>query len=466
MPSDDVLTWTAGRLADAVRRREIASRELLSIALDRIDRINPKLNAVVTLDAERAAEWAAAADEATAHGESTGPLHGLPITVKDALEVGGVRSTGGAIELTDHVPATDAPAVARLRAAGAVVFGKTNVPRWSGDLQTYNEIFGTTNNPWDPALFPAVSSGGAAAAVASGLTSFELGTDIGGSVRIPAHCCGVFGLKTTYGVVPQRGYLDRVGGGVSDPDINVLGPLARSADDLQLLLDVVAGPLDEDAVGWRLELPAPRATSLADYRIGVWLDEPSVPLGAELRTVAGGAVDTLADAGARVEEAHPGVAFDEQVTLFMEAVGAAVSPSMDPALGEVVAGGHLNWLHAVDRRAGLRRAWADWFDAYDLLLCPVIPVEAFPHNQQGDFIDRTFDVDGVERPYPSLISWTGLIGIMGLPSAVPPIGFTAATGMPVGLQVVAPWYRDREAIVAAGLLADACGAGYRVPPLD
>jgi amidase len=189
--------------------------------------------------------------------------------------------------------------VARLRAAGAVVFGKTNVPRWSGDLQTYNEIFGTTNNPWDPARVPGGSSGGAAAAVASGLTSFELGTDIGGSVRIPAHCCGVFGLKTTYGVVPQRGYLDRVGGGVSDPDINVLGPLARSADDLALLLDVVAGPLDEDAVGWRLELPAPRATTLADYRVGVWLDEPSAPLGAELRAVARRSVPPSAPAWTR-----------------------------------------------------------------------------------------------------------------------------------------------------------------------
>jgi amidase len=466
MPSDDVLTWTAGRLADAVRNREIASRELLSLALDRIDRINPKLNAVVTLAAERAGAQAAAADEATAHGEATGPLHGLPITVKDALEVAGLRSTGGAIELTDHVPAADAPAVARLRAAGAIVFGKTNVPRWSGDLQTYNEIFGTTNNPWDPARVPGGSSGGAAAAVATGLTSFELGTDIGGSVRIPAHCCGVFGLKTTYGIVPQRGYLDRVGGGVSDPDINVLGPLARSADDLDLLLDVVAGPLDEDAVGWRLELPAPKAKTLADYRVGVWLDEPSLPLGAEQRAVARRAVDALADAGARVEEAHPGVAFEEQVRLFMEAVGAAVSPSMDPELGEVVAGGHLVWLHALDRRAALRRAWADWFDAYDLLLCPVIPIEAFPHNQEGDFIDRTVDIDGVDHPYPSLISWTGVVGIMGLPSAVPPVGFTATTGMPVGLQVVAPWYHDREAIVAAGLLADACDGGYRVPPLD
>jgi amidase len=302
--------------------------------------------------------------------------------------------------------------------------------------------------------------------VATGLTSFELGTDIGGSVRIPAHCCGVFGLKTTYGIVPQRGYLDRVGGGVSDPDINVLGPLARSADDLDLLLDVVAGPLDEDAVGWRLELPAPKAKTLADYRVGVWLDEPSLPLGAEQRAVARRAVDALADAGARVEEAHPGVAFEEQVRLFMEAVGAAVSPSMDPELGEVVAGGHLVWLHALDRRAALRRAWADWFDAYDLLLCPVIPIEAFPHNQEGDFIDRTVDIDGVDHPYPSLISWTGVVGIMGLPSAVPPVGFTATTGMPVGLQVVAPWYHDREAIVAAGLLADACDGGYRVPPLD
>jgi amidase len=253
---------------------------------------------------------------------------------------------------------------------------------------------------------------------------------------------------------------------VSDPDINVLGPLARSADDLDLLLDVVAGPLDEDAVGWRLELPAPKAKTLADYRVGVWLDEPSLPLGAEQRAVARRAVDALADAGARVEEAHPGVAFEEQVRLFMEAVGAAVSPSMDPELGEVVAGGHLVWLHALDRRAALRRAWADWFDAYDLLLCPVIPIEAFPHNQEGDFIDRTVDIDGVDHPYPSLISWTGVVGIMGLPSAVPPVGFTATTGMPVGLQVVAPWYHDREAIVAAGLLADACDGGYRVPPLD
>jgi amidase len=465
MTSDDVLTWPATQLAEAIRQRQVSSRELLAAALGRVDRINPRLNAVVTLDVERAQSEAAAADAATARGEPAGPLHGLPTTIKDALETEGMRSTGGATELADHVPVADAPAVARIRAAGAVVFGKTNVPRWSGDMQTYNEIFGTTNNPWDPARVPGGSSGGAAAAVAGGLTSFELGTDIGGSVRIPAHCCGVFGLKTTFGVVPQRGYLDRVDGGVSDADINVLGPIARSAGDLGLLLGVVAGPIEEDRVAWRLDLPAPRASTLADYRVGVWFDEPSVPLGAELRAVLGAATDALADARARVEDAHPAVSFEEQVGLFHQGVMAAVSPSEPGDVGELIAGNHLPWLLALDRRAALRRAWAEWFETYGLLLCPVLPIEAFPHAQEGTFVDRTIDIDGETHPYPVLIDWTGLIGVMGLPSAVPPVGTTSTSGMPVGVQVVAPWYRDREAIRAAGLLAEACGGGYRVPPV-
>src|SRR3989442_5825316 len=213
-------TATATRLAAALHEREVSSRELLELYLDRIDRLNGPLNAVVTLDAERAMTTATELDDATARGDRRGPLHGLPITIKDAIEVEGVRSTGGAVELTDHVPAQDAVAVGRLKAAGAIVFGKTNVPRWSGDLQTYNEIFGTTNNPWDTSRVPGGSSGGPATAVASGLTSFELGTDIGGSIRIPSHCCGVFGLQPSFGVVPQPGYLDHVGGGTPAADIN------------------------------------------------------------------------------------------------------------------------------------------------------------------------------------------------------------------------------------------------------
>src|SRR4051794_6831803 len=214
-------TSTATELVAAIKDQEVSSRELLATYLDRIERLNGPVNAVVTLAVERAQAEAAAADEATARGAELGPLHGLPTTIKDAIATEGIRSTGGAVELTDHVPAADAPAVARLKSAGAVAFGKTNLPRWSGDIESFNKIFGTTNNPWDVTRIPGGSSGGAGAAVATGLTSFELGTDIGGSVRIPAHFNGVFGLKPSFGVISQRGYLDHVDGGTIDVDINV-----------------------------------------------------------------------------------------------------------------------------------------------------------------------------------------------------------------------------------------------------
>ena len=234
-------------------------------------------------------------------------MHGLPITIKDAIETVDIRSTGGAVELTDHVPAHDAPAVARLREAGAVVFGKTNLPRWSGDVQSFNELFGTTNNPWDVTRIPGGSSGGPAAAVAAGFTSFELGTDIGGSVRIPSHCCGTFGLKPSYGVIPQRGYLDSVGGGTTDADVNVFGPIARSADDLDLLLSVLAGPEPARQGAWSLELPPRRSPSLAGRRIAVWLDDPENPSDRAMLAVLRSAADRIADAGAVVEEVRPPV---------------------------------------------------------------------------------------------------------------------------------------------------------------
>lgn len=229
--SDDPTLWSATRLAAALRSRSLSSRELLDAFTARIDRLNPAVNAVVTTDLDRAHERAHEADQAAASDSWLGPLHGLPFTVKDAIETGGLRSTGGAPELADHVPVADAPAVARLSAAGGVLFGKTNAPTWSADFQTHNPLFGTTNNPWDLARTTGGSSGGSAAAVASGFSSFELGTDIGGSVRIPSSFCGVFGHKPSFGVVPQRGYLDHVGGGTIDADINVFGPLARSAED-------------------------------------------------------------------------------------------------------------------------------------------------------------------------------------------------------------------------------------------
>jgi amidase len=457
-----IATWTATRLAAAIAAKDVSSRELLDVYLERIDRLNPALNAVVTLDVDRARAAADAADAATVRGEASGPLHGLPITIKDAIEVEGVRSTGGAVELTDHVPTDDAVAVARLKAAGAIVFGKTNVPRWSGDLQTYNEIFGTTNNPWDTSRVPGGSSGGPATAVASGLTSFELGTDIGGSIRIPSHCCGVFGLKPSFGVVPQRGYLDQVGGGTTDADINVFGPIARSADDLGLLLGVLAGPEPERALAWRLELPPPRHADLSSYRIGVWFEDASCPIDRDELAVLRSAVDRIAAAGGKVEEAHPPVELAAQVALFNQMIIAAISPSMGAETGDAVSGTHYQWLQAERERTRLGAIWAEWFETYDLLLCPVLPTPAFPHNQEGEMFTRTLTVNGEEVPYLNCVVWTGLIGVVGLPVAVPPIGRTP-DGLPIGVQVVAPYLRDRDAVHAAGLVAAVTG-GYETPP--
>jgi amidase len=460
---DDVATWTATELVGAIRGKEIGSRELLDLYLDRIDRLDGTVRAVVTLDADRAREAAAAADEATARGDARGPLHGLPVTIKDAIATAGLRSTGGAVELADHVPTADAPAVARLKAAGAIVFGKTNLPRWSGDLQTYNEMFGTTTNPWDPERAPGGSSGGAGAAVAAGFTSFEVGTDIAGSVRIPSHFCGVFGLKPSYGLVPQRGYLSHVGGGTTDADINVFGPLARGADDLDLLLGVLAGPEPRRAPAWRVELPEPKGTALGDYRIGVWFDDPFCPIASSYRAVLGAAADRLAGSGARIEEAHPPVDFAEQLGLFALLIGPAMSSRFPADVADAAAGPHAAWLRNQETRERYKDIWAAWFEDFDLLLCPVTPTPAIRHQQEGEVMDRRLQIDGVDRAYVESVSWTGLIGLVELPAAVPPIGRTAE-GLPVGIQVVAPFLHDRDAIRAAGLIAEAVGGGYERPP--
>ena len=456
-------TQSATELAAAIRAKEVSSRELLDTYLDRVDKLNPAINAVVTLDADRAREAATAADAATARGDAVRPLHGLPVTIKDAIEVGGLRSTGGAVALTDHVPAQDAPVVSRIKDAGAIVFGKTNVPEWSGDLQTYNAIFGTTNNPWNTARVPGGSSGGPAAAVSAGLTSFEIGTDIGGSIRNPAHCCGIFGLKPSYGVVPQRGYLDHVGGGTTDADINVFGPLARSAEDLELLLGILAGPEPERELAWRVELPAPRRREVGEYKVGVWLEVPDAPVDADYLALMRNAADRLADAGAQVDDAHPPIEFQDQLAAFNALITAAISPSMPPEVAEAMGGTHLAWLQMQERRAALRAVWTEWFESYDALLCPVLLTPAIPHNNEGDFMTRTVRINGVEEPYLKEVWWAGLIGVVNLPSAVPPIGQTP-DGIPVGIQVVTAYLRDREAIHLAGIVAEVSGGGYETPP--
>jgi amidase len=452
-------TASATELAAAIRRKQLSSRKLLDLYLDRIDRLDGNVNAVVTRDVDRARHAAAAADEATARGDALGPLHGLPVTIKDAIATAGIRSTGGAVELTDNVPTEDATVVGAIKAAGAIVFGKTNLPRWSGDLQSYNELFGTTSNPHDPTRVPGGSSGGAGAAVAAGFTSFEIGTDIGGSVRIPSHFNGVFGLKPSFGVVPQRGYLDHVTGGTTDADINVFGPIARSADDLDLLLDVLAGPPPEQRAAWRLDLPPARPTTAKGLRVALWLDDPGCTIDRECGSILESAAASLEAQGAELVHSHPAVDFIEQSNLFATMVTAAMVPSYPPDL-EVMGGSHADWLRSERARAGFRAVWAAWFadEGVDVLLCPVTPTAAFPHDQSGDMFSRTLTINGEERPYLHNVSWTGLVGIAGLPAAVPPIGRTAA-GLPVGVQVVAPYLHDRQAIAVARLVGT-----YAPPP--
>ena len=466
MAGDDLALASAGEQAAAIAAKQVSSRELLDLFLARVERFDEPVHAVVTLDVERAQAASAAADEATARGDSFGPLHGLPITIKDAIETEGIRSTGGAVELKDHVPAADAPAVARLKSAGAIVFGKTNLPRWSGDLQSYNELFGTTNNPWDLTRGPGGSSGGPAAAVACGLTSFELGTDIGGSVRIPSHFCGTFGLKPSYGVVPQRGYLDRVGGGITDPDINVFGPMARSAADLDLLLGVLAGPPPEQEPAWRIELPAPRHQSLSGLRIAVLFEEPSsCPTDRSYLDVLRATADRLADAGAKVEEASLPVPMPDQYLMFNNLILPAIAPSLGEEVGRAVSPSQYDWLRLQDERALMQRAWARWFaEGVDAFLCPVTPTPPFPHNHEGELMTRTMEVNGETRSYVENTTWTGLIGVVGLPSAVPPLPRTA-DNLPVGIQVVTPYLHDRTAVRLAALIAEASGGGYEPPPI-
>ncbi|MGE0877343.1 MAG: amidase family protein [Acidimicrobiia bacterium] len=461
---DEIALRSAGELAAGLKAKEFSSRELLDVYLDRCERLNPKLNAVVTFDEARARSAAYAADEALARGAAYGPLHGLPITVKDAIATEGLRSTGGATELARHVPESDAPAVGRLRAAGAIVFGKTNVPRWSGDIQTHNELFGTTVNPWNEACTPGGSSGGAAAAVSAGLTSFELGTDIGGSVRFPSHFCGVFGHKPSYGVVSQLGYLDHVDGGTTDADINVFGPIARSATDLGLLLAVLAGPDPDRAAAWSIALPQSRVVTLDGLRVAAWLDDPACRVEKAYSTAMRGLADALSMAGARVTEVRPPVDPAAQYAVFSALVGAAIAPAMPRELATRMAGGHLDWL-ALDReRARLRREWATWFAGYDVLLAPVGLSGAFEHDQSGNIAKRTMTIDGVERSHMDFTFWTGMFGVIGVPSTVVPIGFDRR-GLPLGIQIVAPFLQDRTSIRVAELMVDEGLVRYTPPPV-
>ena len=462
----------------------MSSRELLDLYLDRIGTADPALNAVVTLDVEEARRLAGEVDEALARGEAVGPLHGLPMTVKDTLETSGIPTTAGSPALADHVPARDATAVARLKAAGAVVFGKTNCPLYGGDAQSYNDVFGTTGNPWALDRSPGGSSGGAAAALAAGLTALELGSDIGGSVRNPAHYCGIYGHKPSFGIIPTRGHIPPPPGALSPVDLAVVGPLGRAAEDLALALDVLAGPDESDGSAWRLDLPPARGRTPADYRVAVWLDDPACSIDGNVGDVLSDVTDALALAGVAIDdrrrpgfelaEAHrtyqrllygvtaAGLANSVYATLLAKAEELAPDDDRRNAryLRDATAR-HRDWLAANEERARYRERWGDFFRDYDILLCPTVPTTAIPHDH-SNINHRTITVNGETRDYWDQIIWPGMASMSGLPATVAPVG-PASDGLPVGIQIVGPYLADRSTIDFARRLADTVG-GYEPPP--
>jgi len=451
-------TESAARLLDELDARRVSSAELVEDAIARIEALDPPLNAVVVRDFDRARAAALLADAVRARGESR-PLLGLPLTVKEAIDVAGLPTTWG--RPGDGPAAThDAVLVRRLKAAGAIVLGKTNVATMLADWQTANPVYGVTNNPWDRSRTPGGSSGGAAAAVAAGLTPLEFGSDLAGSLRIPASFCGVFAHRPSFGLVPMRGFAppgaprDDIG---SPVDQSVLGPMARSAADLMLALDAVAGPDADDAVAYQLRLPPPRAESLRAFRVLVVDAHPLVPTAESVRGALATLADELTRAGCTVGREDPELPdFREVSALFRDLLSAFMSvDASGPSMS------HRDWVQADRRRFALAARWRRLFERWDVVLTPTAPTTAFPHDERP-FHRRTLDVDGHAVPYELLPLWTALPTPTGHPAATMPIGRDAA-GLPIGVQIIGPRLEDRTPIAFAAVVEELRG-GFVPPP--
>jgi len=461
--------WSATRLAQALRARKLGAVELFDLYAARVRQHNRALNAICVMDLDAGRKAARAADRAKGR---KGPLHGVPMTVKESFNVAGWPTTRGMAEFKNNVAKEDALAVRRLKAAGAIVFGKTNVPVLLADWQSFNPIYGTTNNPWDLLRTPGGSSGGSAAALAAGLTGLELGSDIGASIRNPAHYCGVYGHKPTWGVCSSRGHA--LPGALHPGDITSIGPLARSAEDLKLSMDLVAGPDDLDGAGWKLELRKPKTVSLRGLRIAVMPSHST----AEVDVMVSGAIERLAGflakKGARVsDKARPDFNPDEAHKVYIALLRAATSnrqlphhlelwerllrerPATDMSYEAQAARGnlmrHKEWLGWSNRRHQMRLLWAEFFRDWDVLLCPAAATPAFPHNQEGERWERMVEVNGRLQPSTTQMFWAGYSGMCYLPSTVAPIEL-AGGKLPVGVQIIGPQYADYRTIEVARLI--------------
>lgn len=474
--------------AALIRSGKISSRELLQYFLERVERFNPELNAIVSTDIEQAKKRAGEADRALSRKEVWGPLHGLPVTIKDTLEAEGLPCTSGAPKLKDYVPQRNADGVQAFVDAGAVVFGKTNVPVYGGDFQSYNDVYGQSNNPWDVSRSPGGSSGGAAAALSAGLSALDMGSDTGGSIRTPAHFCGIYGHKPSYGIVPRKGHIPPApgilpGAYTREVDLMVVGPLGRSISDIEMAMDLLVRPEEPDRRAWSVNLPPPRKPSLSDYKIGVWLDDPACPVDSAVGDTLQDAVDRLCRHGAGIEQARPAIDFADSHAVYLNLLGAVMGagtpdkmfnkwldeagslpPEDKSYLARHLRGAtqrHRDWAQQDVMRQQLRQKWADFFGAYDVLICPPCPVAAMAHDHQPLY-DRRLLINNQDRPYMDVVAWAGLASVAKLPATVLPVGRTPE-GLPVGMQLIGPYLEDRTPIHVTRLMTLVFG-GFSPPP--
>jgi len=476
----DLLDQDATAQLAALAAKRISAVELLKAELARHAATHGLLNAVINADPERALERAFAIDDARTRGEALGPLAGLPMTVKDTFDVAGMAASSGLADFRRRMVG-DAASVAHARHAGAIIWGKTNVPVMAADWQSVNPLYGASNNPWDPKRTTGGSSGGAAAALAAGVTALEIGSDIGGSLRVPANFCGVFSHKPTWGVISQRGHVPPHPGSHAERDLNVVGPMARSARDLRLLLSILeAGPL------------APKAppADLKETKIGLWLDDPLCPLDPEVRAVIVRFADDLRAAGAEVEEIGSPVDMRALLHAYQTLLGGVLGEDLPPkmlrgmelmrpfARRAMAAGAdplstaamtmaytarHREWLAADHVRARLRHEVGARFDTHQVILAPITPVAAFPHDHRP-FGKRSLKTsDGRVIPYTSMLTWISLATALHLPATAIPAGLTPG-GLPVGVQLIGPLGGDARTLAIAQAI-DENVRGFTAPPL-
>lgn len=446
---ESLLRATAGEQAAAVRRGQISAAELLEEYLVHIARTNPALNAIVTLDEDGAWERARRADSALAGGAWWGPLHGVPITVKDSLKTAGMRTTSGHPPLADYVPTEDATCVARLRAAGATILGKTNLPELCIGPQSDNPLFGRANNPWDLGRTPGGSTGGGAAAVASCMSPLSIGSDAGGSVRIPAHYCGIWSLKPTEHRVPTTGHIHgKPGAPRGLRHLITVGPLARSLEDLELTLKVIAGPDSEE---WEVP-PVPYASvpprSVTGLRIG-WAETiGGIPITADTRTALVTLVTDLARAGATVAHGIPaGFDFDTVWETCMALFEAEISPSFPPE--EAAKWTMARYADLLVHRDRHIRVLEEYFDDWDVLLLPVTAGPAIPHCLPNSPVQ----VDGLQVEYwKATAGYTFPFNLTGHPVVVVPLGMSS-DGLPIGVQMIGRRWSEEHLIASAREIA-------------